>query len=414
MKRNLRGAARVSLVWLIAAVVVIIACLFMVFVAYDDKAKSDEALQDALAAAQDADERQAVATEGWTDLSEAIGWYDAAAATPRTNVDALKTSFDSIRATIPDLGDDIKDLATALPVVETAYKARGREIQQLKDDLARIESEKKALEQSLREASSQKDTQIADLNRQIQDEAENATQKQTELEDRVENLRQQNSELDSQTRTLRAELEDVARMQADEKQLWAARFNEMKASLEIPNEPETADGSVLQVAADSSTGYIDLGRKHRLAPGMRFRVTDGERRGRTKGWALVTDVDVDMARVEFSELADRFEPIVQGDELCNPVYDPRAERDAVLVGRFSGKYNERELTALLAGIGIRVQQKLDLATDYLIVGAELYVDEEGEPYEEPVSPSELPVYKDAEANGVQIVALKDLQAYFKN
>ncbi len=413
MKRNLRGAARVSLVWLIAAVVVIIAALFMVFVAYDDKAKSDQALQDALAEADLADERQAEASEGWTGLSEAVGWYDAAAATPRTNVDALKTGFDNLKASFPDLGDDVKDLAAALPAVESAYKARGREIQQLKDDLARVDAEKKALEQSLRDASSQKDTQIADLNRQIQDEADNATQKQSELEDRITNLRDQSSELDSEVRQLRAELENVARMHEEERQLWAARFNEMKKTLELPNEPEQADGSVLQVAADNSAGWIDLGRKHRLAPGMRFRVTDGDRAGRLKGWAEVTDVQTDMARVSFFNLVDRFDPVVQGDELYNPVFDPRAVRQAVLVGRFSGRYNERELSALLAGIGIQVQADLDLTTDYLIVGSELYTDEEGEPYEDPLKPTDLPIYKNAEAQGVQIVALQDLYNYFR-
>ena len=44
---------------------------------------------------------------------------------------------------------------------------------------------------------------------------------------------------------------------------------------------------------------------------------------------------------------------------------------------------------------------------------DLFVDENGQPLETPVQPSDLPVYKDAVADGVQIVQLKDLRQYFR-
>ena len=76
---------------------------------------------------------------------------------------------------------------------------------------------------------------------------------------------------------------------------------------------------------------------------------------------------------------------------------------------FEAAFGERvdsELRALLEGININLQAKLDKTTDYLIVGAELYVDEEGEPLDDPLQPSDLPTYKEAEAMGVRIVPLK--------
>ena len=39
-----------------------------------------------------------------------------------------------------------------------------------------------------------------------------------------------------------------------------------------------------------------------------------------------------MAEVTFSGIVDRFDPIVQGDIVYNPVYDPKTERTAVLAG----------------------------------------------------------------------------------
>ena len=67
----------------------------------------------------------------------------------------------------------------------------------------------------------------------------------------------------------------------------------------------------------------------------------------------------------------------------------------------------------LNDMGVTVQDKLDARTDYLIVGSEVYVDEDGEPYEEPRQPSDMAVYKEAEAKGVGIVPLKDIREYFR-
>jgi hypothetical protein len=98
--------------------------------------------------------------------------------------------------------------------------------------------------------------------------------------------------------------------------------------------------------------------------------------------------------------------------LINPLFDPRGERNAVLVGRFSGQYDEARLRQMLSRIGVRVQTNLDLSTDFLIVGSEILADEFGEPLEEPLQPSDLPVYKQAQADGVQIIPIQRIREYF--
>ena len=102
-----------------------------------------------------------------------------------------------------------------------------------------------------------------------------------------------------------------------------------------------------------------------------------------------------------------------GDVIYNPLYDPRGGRNAVLVGRFSGTYNQAELEALLSEINISIQSKLDKTTDFLIAGSEIYADENGDPLEEPMQPSETAVYKEAEAMGVQIVPVKIVRDFFR-
>jgi len=64
-------------------------------------------------------------------------------------------------------------------------------------------------------------------------------------------------------------------------------------------------------------------------------------------------------------------------------------------------------------MGVVVQKTLDRNTDFMIVGGEMYTDDNGQPLATPVQPSDLPVYKDAVAEGVQLVQLKDLRQYFR-
>jgi hypothetical protein len=411
MKRSQRAAARVSLVWLIGFAVLFFVAVALVFLAYDAAGNATRESEASLAKAKEAETRLGDESKTFADVSKAVGWYDRESTTPRTNVEALNSAMAELRTAFPDLGPDVGDLESALPVLTKAYNARGEEISQLKDSISQLESEKETLDKSLRDAIADKDTEIADLRRQLADEGQNKDQQIAELEQRVESLRSQNSEIDAELRTARAGLDEKERSFRDEKALWEARERDTRRVLDFLKEPEAADGSVLKVSTTLDRGWIDIGARNRLARGTRFRVASPDHQ-RIKAWAEVLETSPDMAEVRFVEVADRFDPVVEGDLVFNPVFDPKQERKAILLGRFSGRFNERELTALLSEMGIKVQSSLDVDTDYLILGSELYVDENGEAYEEPLSPTELPVYKEAESLGVRIVPVKDLYSYF--
>lgn len=107
----------------------------------------------------------------------------------------------------------------------------------------------------------------------------------------------------------------------------------MGKSLAFLKEPESKDGQVLSVSEHLALGWIDIGADERLARGTRFRVVSGKIGAqKLKGWAEVTEVKPTMAEVSFSEIVDRFDPIVEGDVIFNPIYDPKGERTAVLCG----------------------------------------------------------------------------------
>ena len=64
-------------------------------------------------------------------------------------------------------------------------------------------------------------------------------------------------------------------------------------------------------------------------------------------------------------------------------------------------------------MGIEVQDEVTVETDYLIVGAPVYTDEDGEPLDEPKAPEELDIYREAEGkSGILTISVDDLRSYF--
>lgn len=414
MKRSQRGAARVSVIWVVAFGVLFLVGIAVGFFGMQEAAKAQQEALAARASAKAAEDQQGDATKRFVDLSKSVGWYDPTSSAANTDITALQGGLTELKTSFPDLGADVTNLAAALPTIQAAYLARAKEIETLTDAKNKLEGEKKTLEDSLREAVRQKDTELANLQKQLGDDANTAQQRQTELERSVASLTTRSNELDAQLREQRGNLDKTSRDFEAERQTWETKRKADRAVLKFQEEPAAADGAVLTVSKDLALGWINLGSKNRLARGMRFAVRSGAPGDQPiKARAEVTNVKADMAEVLFYDVVDRFDPVLAGDKLFNPLFDATGARRATLIGRFTGQFNEAELRVLLANMGITVQDKLSYDTDYLIVGAEMYVDENGQPLEDPLQPSELATFKDAEANGVQIVSIEDLRTYFK-
>ena len=161
--------------------------------------------------------------------------------------------------------------------------------------------------------------------------------------------------------------------------------------------------------------HINLGVDQRVNRGLRFRIVSSSAGGSsTKGWCEVSEVFPNYAEVRVYELVDRYDPVVPGDKVVNPLFDPETDRRAVLMGRFSGAYSEGEVVSLLQRMGIYVQDDLDVRTNYVILGSELYADPEtGEPYDEPVSPTDLVEFKASQNYGVVPITIEQLREYFR-
>ena len=415
MKTSVRGMAKVSVVWTILVLVLFMVAITMFFL-NNGELENQRALAERYAA-QLAEEK-AKNTQASADiiaLSDRVGYFDPARGN-RTELATLTKSLEDLQKEMPEYIDSsVKTLQSAVPLLTSAVKSQRERVSDLEAQLQVKTTEVEEIQKAMRTALADKDKEVADLRRQATDlEGANNDLKQG-YEKQVADLREQLRASNVSLAEARSTIETNQRSFATELEAGRTRMGEMGRKLNpIVKEPQSPDGEVLAVSKNLGLGWIDLGAKHRLPVGTRFTVVSGlQGSNRVKAMAEVTSVQGDMAEVAFTDQRDPFDPPTTGDIVFNPVYDPRGERNALLVGSFSGTYGEDQLKNLLASMGIKVQQKLDQATDFLIVGSELYVDENRQPVETPIQPTDLPVFKEAVAQGVQVVLMKDLRSYFR-
>ncbi len=409
-----RGAARVSVVWFISIIVLFLVAVAFGYISQDEAAnarQSEEAARRAQAEADQLFEQEAAAVR---ELSRVVGWYDREAV-PRSTPALITAALAELRSTFTDIDGGVNDLERALPHTVRMYNARVTELGQMRARVTQLESELSTERQGRQADVRAKDQQIAALRSQLADQERSASDREADLSRRLTTANNQVSSLDADARRLRQEIEGLRRSHGQEVATFRSRVDEMGRKLTFmqPDRRDQPDGRVLAVSALTGSAWIDIGANQRVARGMRFRVESaGDRNRRVKAMGEVVEVEAARARIVLFDVADSFDPVQTGDVVINPVFDPTGERRAILVGRFSGAYGEKELRALLGRMGVSVQERLDLTTDFLIVGGEIFTDEFGEPLEEPLQPSELPVFREAEAMGVQIVPIQRVREYF--
>jgi hypothetical protein len=417
MARSNAGKIRIGIVWLVVVGVLFLGAATLAFVTQSDL--ETERGRVTTASAQLADKVAEVArlTEERRKLSTVLGWYARDSLDRQSDPEAALKAIDELKSTFPDIGAAEKDFETAIQKIVAAHDARARKVSELETRIKGLESEVAAAQAATAQVTAEKDATIADLRGQISDEQNNAEENKQELESRLEQLRAQLAERDGEVRKTREDASAERRKAEAQKAIDDARIAQLSRDTAFARDPHSTqpDGRILEVSDRLGTGWIDIGANQRVVRGIVFEVRSG-RPGESavKALAEVTAVKGNSAEVYFSSVADRFDPPVAGDLISNRLYDPVGGRNAVLVGRFSGAFNEQDLKALLAKMGIVVQSRVDKTTHFLIVGSELWNDPAtGEPLAEPVQPSDLAEFKQGESLGVQIVPLQDIREYFR-
>lgn len=416
MVSSKRGAAQVSLVWIIAFGVIALASIFFGYVAQDDRALMRAQMEDAQERAAEAEQLFQETAGTIREISVVAGGYDRESASPESDPQAMKDALDNFRATFAEIDANVDTLADALAPAAQAYKTKLELLQTKEAEIQRLQSEVSTVRKQRQSDLAAKDQEIQRLSSQLSDAEANARDRAEELERRLGVANAQSNDLDQRVRQLERRIEELTRSYENQVAELRSRLTDQGEKLAFldPQAAELPDARVINVSPELGLAYIDIGGDQRLARGVTFRIRS-PRVGEThvKAMAEVTAVEANMAEVRIYDLADSFDPVVKGDVLINELYDPTGVRNAVLIGRFGGAYDEGELRALLSRMGIVVQDELALTTDYAIVGSELYTDEFGDAYAEPLDPSELPVYSEAVALGVKIVPIQQVRELFR-
>lgn len=420
--RSRRGAARIGAVAVIIFAMLGLVAIVFAVISQQDMTTAEEARDVALADAAEADQKFVEQIEQTRLVSDVLGFRPIDPDTGQavigstSDVEAAQQALSDFKGEFPDMDDAVRTYGDILPIVKAVHASKLTQIADLQQRVEDLQSQVTAAQAQTTKVGRDLQGQIDSLETQLADARSNATTTQASLQDRLDAATDDRNEKDSQLRSVRGDLDDAQRTLAQEQRSAQARMRLLTDKLRpVLREPEAADGEILDVSDKLPIGFIDRGTVDKILRGMVFEVRSG-RPGQydvIKGYAEVIDVMADMARVEFSNIADQFDPIAPGDQISNPLYDPEGQRNAVLAGRFTGTYSEADIKRLADQIGITIQPAVTADTDFLIVGGEIFLDEDGEPLEEPIQPNELAPYKDAEALGAQIISYRQLSQFFK-
>jgi NAD-dependent DNA ligase len=137
-----------------------------------------------------------------------------------------------------------------------------------------------------------------------------------------------------------------------------------------------------------------------LSNGLMFRVFQTVKGGKKvyKGRAEVVKVDETNSEVRIVEEVDPLNPIVQGDMVSSPFYDPKANPVFVFAGsELDSKEVTREyVVQKMKNYGAQIRNKVDVNTDFLVALKNF---------------ENTPEYKSAREFGVTILREKDLLTF---
>ena len=398
-----RGAAQVSVMWVIALCVILVFVVIFAYTSQQSAADWELAHQDAVADRQAALDRENATNEAHVTLSKNIGFVEGAQGTSAPNAVSAALGEAASVFGVPDAAN----IESLLPAATAAYQKALTEKRDLESTVAQLRSDLDARNAAHRTALSEKDSRINDLSSQLEDTTNSLNQRNFDLESQRDSLRQQVSDQDGQIAQLRSQLLDQARGFENEKEVQLQRAAILSERLnKVERRAAGPDGSVLAASASLKKAWIDRGRLDRIVPGMEFAVHHAETSA-LKGRIKVVNVEEKRPECTILATLNQFDPIGEDDEIRNAIYDPSRQPVAVLLGNGFGRLSATDMKNKLKEIGILVAEQVTNEADYLILGTPFFDEDTGEV----VDWSSRSEYRLAEENALTIVPLRDAMAW---
>ena len=308
-------------------------------------------------------------------------------------------------------------------VEETYGQGLPVENQNFQDIAARMTSQIQELNRGLAQASDIEKQLRAEVEQVRKTEGEVAAQALAAKAKAVDDLnkvqqqaQQYQTQLTAEFNTLRDQIDTTGRQMQDLRSTTAAQVQEaenkvttLQNILEDRNQriqametdtPDRFDGNVTNVVAATGTVWLNLGRAHGLRPKTTFSVYDAEdpnvKSAKKKASLEVTRVLNNYRSEARVTETDHVNPIVKGDLIFSPIWDPGTKLGIALVGPMDIDRDGTDDRAFIRNlirlngaqvdaedVGGKVQGKMTVNTRYLVVGE---TDDSGETQNAALSP----------------------------
>jgi type II secretory pathway pseudopilin PulG len=416
-----RGAVSIAVVVIVGIAALAFAALWFTTLQENNRLKESEAAANAKVEPTEA--KLAFAESAYGELAKVIGpsvpselpkpdnWDKRGAVFPSDplvlgqKVEALKTA---LKGSLEEAGDKSTvptDLKHAFDALLNAHKAlQTNKVTVLESSLKEKETEIATLNTRIQEAEQRGATDLAALNT----EKDNATAR---LQQQLSEANAQRDEAQGQNRKLTEEINNTKETSNKEvltaksqMRILDAQVSAMKSDLRTQRETDVPDGRILAVNHGMKTAWIDLGGKHQLRRGTVFKVFETLKPGEKvyKGRVVVTNVSPESSEVAI-ESEQPGTSVATSDVIVNPVFDKARATRFFILGELTGRANVEMAKRVLTAAGAKVDEKLSVETDFLVLGVK----------ESPDSPelTDSEAYKQAQAWGIEIIRARDLDPF---
>lgn len=366
MNRRTRGAAFVSLLWVVVLIVLLLIGGVVIYMFASERT----ALEGQLAVAQrdlaTSTAKVSKANKRNLVLSGKVGFRDDKDPLSESRPEEIDGLLKQLST---DYGADTTTLFRMTERLRTRIDDVTRERDEARTAMTTSEQARASLQQNLQDMTRQKDEAHATLEKTLSDERDRNASQETAEKARNDDLNRRLTDLEGRSRSEKGELDTKITELEGEIKKREGRIVELSKRVEFIRLPDTPDGSIVQVST-AGTAYIDLGTRNLLRRGTRFKVFTYGKGGemRDKGMIEVSKVEDTLAEATIVETKDKFDPITAGDRISAPNFDPKMPREFVLVGRFPTGYSRAMVADRLRSLGAKVADKVGPATDFLVLG----------------------------------------------
>ncbi len=410
--RSRRQAGAVSTMWVIVIVILWLGSLGLWYSSASFVKDLQGNVQTAQAELADMESRLEAELLKLEQISNVVGYRDAAVVTSRSDVVTMQADIESARQQLgnvlggaeakPTLQQTVAALRSALQASQTALAAARTD---LDSEIGRRKTADQAVDTSITSLKGQLDQ----LNQQLDDERQRADNQSQQDAQRFDELVSAQQSADAAARDAQQALAEFEVNARREKSSLEAQIKALAVRREGV-EPEALDGSILSVGATGAVAYVDLGARHGLRRGTRFEVLRQGKSGdlTPMGTVEVRDVEDDMSLVGLVGEPDAFDPILAGDRLRNPHFEPNKVLHFYLLGDFPLTLAKEQATARLRELGAEVDETLQTTTDVVVLGEKSLA--EGEFAQELTDTDD---YKLADKLGMRIIRVAELADFLR-